>query len=147
MNYRFHGVFSLFLFSAAIVTGFLAIMNDSLTAGLIYAALAALSVVIILYAYCAKCEIKKDACRHMIPGKIATMMPHREADRYTVLDYCGVAIPLVIIFGFPQIWLAAHGTLILIFWLLVVLGLVEILIFVCRGCDNRKCPMCAIRNG
>jgi len=146
MRNRFHGVFSLILFSVAIVIGFFAILNDSFTSGVVYVGLVAISVLIILYAYCVKCEIREDSCRHVIPGKIASMMPRRASGRYTFLDYGGVALPLVVILGFPQIWLAGHRTLLFLFWVLVVLGLVEILIFVCCGCGNRKCPICALRN-
>jgi len=146
MRKRFHGVFSLFLIGAAVVIGIVVIMNDSFAVGLIYGGLTVVSVAIILYAYCAKCEIRNDACRHVIPGKIASMMPPRESGRYTFLDYCGVALPLVIILGFPQIWLMAHRGFIFLFWLLVIPGLIEILVFVCRGCGNRNCPVCALRN-
>jgi len=34
-----------------------------------------------------------------------------------------------------------HGLLAL-FWLLVTIGLVEILFFVCRNCRNANCPNC-----
>ena len=147
MKNRCHGVFSLILFGAAAGMALVVLWMKSPAAGLIYAVLATLSVGVILYAYCAKCDIRDDACRHVIPGKITSMLPVRKPGRYTFFDYCGVVLPMVFILGFPQWWLRDHTNLWIIFWLLVVLGLVEILIFVCRGCGNRHCPMCTLRNG
>ena len=43
-------------------------------------------------------------------------------------------------------WLLENIPLFILFWTCVVVGLVQILMNVCKGCENRKCVMRTFRN-
>jgi hypothetical protein len=146
MKNKFHGVFSLLLISGAVSIGLVSILINSVAFGIVYMALILVCNLIVLYAYCAKCECREDDCRHIFPGKIASLLPSREPGAYTFFDYAGVAVPMAVLLGFPQYWLLGKKSLFVLFWVLVAFGLIEILLYVCRGCGNKACPMCRIRN-
>jgi hypothetical protein len=59
------------------------------------------------------------------------------------MDYFWTALSLMALFGFPIPWLWRSTVLYFGYWLLLLLGLAEILFFVCRTCRNENCPMCS----
>jgi len=146
MNSRFHGVTSLLLESLAIVIGFAAVWQAHKVAGMMYAVLILAAVPLILYAYCSKCEIRLSGCRHVIPGQLTRLLPARDDGPYRVKDYAGLGLPIAILVLFPQPWLRDKLTLLILFWLCLVGGVVQILLQVCRGCGNQKCILCKRRN-
>ncbi len=146
MNSRFHGVTSLLLESLAIVIGFTAVWQAHKVAGVIYAILILAAVPVILYSYCSKCEVRLTGCRHVIPGQITRLLPARENEQYGILDYVGLTLPAAILVAYPQPWLLENLTLLILFWACLAGGLVQILLKVCKGCGNRKCIMCHLRN-
>lgn len=75
MNAKFHGITSLLLESLAILVGFAAIWQSQTSAAVFYIVLILVSVPIILYSYCSKCEIRLTGCRHVIPGQITRLLP------------------------------------------------------------------------
>ncbi len=145
MNSGFHGVTSLLLESLAIVIGFTAVWQAHKVAGVIYAILILAAVPVILYAYCSKCEVRLTGCRHVIPGQITRLLPARENEHYGILDYVGLTLPAAVLVAFPQPWLLENMLLLILFWVCLAGGLVQILLKVCKGCGNQKCIMCHLR--
>ena len=140
MNNKFHGVFSLILIFFSIVIGLLVIMNKSLSMGLLYIVIIFISPVIIVYSFCSKCICRLDSCGHILPGKLSKLLPSRKQNNYTMLDILGTFVSLTVLIIFPQVWLWENKIVLIIFWLFLFIALVEILLFVCRNCNNEKCP-------
>ena len=144
MKNNFHGVFSLVLILASVVIALSYILSVSPGWGFIYLGIIILANPIVLYAYCAKCLCRDDACSHVFPGKLTRLLPARKQGPYTIMDYFWTVLSLIALFGFPQIWLWQSTGLFFGYWLLLLLGLAEILFFVCRTCRNQNCPICSI---
>jgi len=141
---KFHGVLSLLLILASVIIAIGYMLGKSINWGLVYLGIVVLANPMVLYSYCAKCLCREDACSHVIPGWLTRLLPTRKAGPYSFMDYLGTALPLVALFGFPQIWLWQSKGLLILFWILVTIGLVEILLFVCRTCRNANCPNCTL---
>jgi hypothetical protein len=141
---KFHGVFSLLLISVAVVIAIVYLLSHSIGWGLVYLGIIMLANPIVLYSYCAKCLCREDACSHIIPGKLTHLLPIRRQGPYSFWDYFGTAISLVALFGFPQFWLWQSLAIFIFFWILLLAGLFEILLFVCRACSNTNCPNCTL---
>jgi len=146
MKSKFHGVTSLLLEGLAIVIGFMAIWQVNKAIGLFYAALILIAGPLILYAYCAKCEIRLTDCRHVFPGQLTRLLPEREDAPYNLRDYIGLVLSVIVLAAFPQPWLLDSMPLFILFWACVAVGLVQITLKVCKGCGNQKCVMCSLRN-
>lgn len=138
---KFHGVFSLILILAAVAMALFYILRISLGWGLVYLAIVILANPLILYSYCAKCSCRKTACSHILPGRLAQWLPARKPGPYSIMDYIGTATSLGILLGFPQVWLWHNLAMFILFWMVLLVGLVEILFFVCHACDNDHCPI------
>ncbi len=146
MKDNIHGVVSLMLILGAFATADAVLFNDHPGWGILYLLLVAILLPVVLYAYCAKCECREIGCRHVIPGPLTRLLPDRAPGPYHLLDYAGVGVPLAILVLVPQPLLIRHPLWLVLFWLLLITGTIQILLFVCRGCGNRKCPMCTLRN-
>lgn len=144
MGSKFHGAFSLILISLSVVIAAGHLIANSIGWGLFYLGILALANPMILYSYCAKCLCREDGCSHVLPGKLARLLPARKPGPYSFRDYLVTAISLAAVIGFPQFWLWRSKGLWILFWILVATGLVEILFFVCRSCRNANCPKCAL---
>lgn len=140
---RFHGLFSLVLVAASLLIGVYALMSDSIIAGIVYMAVIVVSIIVILYSYCSKCECRLNSCGHVIPGRLTRFLPERRDRGYNVFDYIGVLLPLAVIILLPQLSLWKNKILFSIFWVLLVIALIEIFFFVCTKCVNNKCPLCS----
>jgi len=147
LHNRFHGILSLLLITLAIIIGLIAILKSSLSIGLLYVAIILISCPVIVYSYCSKCDCRIDACGHVVIGKLTRLLPERQNSEYTALDYLGVLISFLFLFGFPLFWLWKNSLLLLLFITLSLLAYADILLFVCKGCQNHKCPVCIKRNG
>jgi hypothetical protein len=143
MKYNFHGVFSMILILASVIIARSYMLSGSPGWGLIYLGIIILASPTVLYIYCAKCLCKDDACSHVYPGKLTRLLPARKQGPYTFMDYFWTALSLIALFGFPLIWLWRSTVFYFGYWLLLLLGLAEILFFVCRTCRNENCPMCS----
>ena len=141
---KFHGAFSLLLILAAVVIALVYMLDVSPGWGFCYIAVIIIANPIVLYSYCAKCLCREDACSHVIPGKLTRLLPARKQGPYSFRDYSATAMSLAALVGFPQFWLWRSKGLWILFWILITIGLVEILFFVCRSCRNANCPNCAI---
>ena len=145
MKDRFHGVFSLLLILVAIIMALVYLWGQSVVMGLTYLAITLMAPPTVLYAYCAKCICRSDSCSHVFPGKLTRLLPARREGPYMLSDYFWTAVPLILLFAFPQYWLWQNKTLLIVFWLFLLAALMEVLLFVCRGCGNESCPICPCR--
>ena len=138
---KFHGVFSLILIIISVVIALIYLFQNSTGRGLAYLSIIIITNPIVLYSYCAKCLCREDACSHVLPGKLTRLLPARKPGPYSQMDFFSTAISLTVLFGFPQAWLWKNLAIFIAFWILLIVGLVEILFFVCRTCSNDNCPM------
>ncbi len=143
---RFYGVTSLLLVGLAMGVGLAAIWQIDKSAAALYVLCILVGVPLILYAYCAKCEIRLTGCRHVLPGQVTRLLPARQNEPYTFFDYMGLGLPMLVLVVFPQPWLLGITPLFMLFWACLAGGLVQILLRVCNGCGNRKCLLCRLRN-
>lgn len=144
MNNKFHGVLSLLLILASVFIAIVYMLSKSTNWGLVYLGIVVLANPMVLYSYCAKCRCREDACSHVIPGRLTRLLPTRKAGPYSFMDYLGTALPLVALFGFPQVWLWQNKALFIAYWSLLLTGLIEIWFRVCRTCSNTNCPNCKL---
>ncbi len=70
MSARIHGIASLLLTGAAYGTALAVLLQASVLAGSIYAAILMISLTAIIYSYCGKCLCRMGACAHILPGLI-----------------------------------------------------------------------------
>ena len=146
MKSRFHGVFSLMMICAAVFVALIGLLDQSgaVVGGYILILIAA--PVIVVYSYCSKCVCRDDACGHVFPGMLTKILPQRKQGPYSIADMAGTALSLGLLFGYPQFWLWQNRLLFIVFWILSAVALMEILLFVCKGCKNENCPVCVLRN-
>ena len=141
---KFHGAFSLILILISVVIALGYMLINSMGWGIVYLGTIVVANPIVLYSYCAKCLGREDACSHIIPGKLTRLLPIRKQGPYSFWDYFATALSLTALLGFPQFWLWQSKGIFTLFWILVTIGLVEILFFVCRTCRNANCPNCTL---
>ncbi len=145
MKDQFHGVFSLILIIAAIVIGLFHVFGESNLMGIGYLAIVLISTAIILYAFCAKCVCRDDSCRHVFPGKLTRLFPSRQQGPYHFGDLFWTVLALAALFLFPQPWLWNDKGLLIAFWAIAIVAIIEIQFFVCTGCGNKGCPIQRLR--
>lgn len=142
MGSRFHGVLSLVLIFAVVVMALIYLFGLSVRLGLVYLAIIVVANPLVIYAYCAKCLCRENACGHTLPGKLTQFLPQRKQGPYTVSDYFWAGIALAALLSFPQPWLWQNSILFTVFWISLIGGLIEILFLVCPRCQNKQCPNC-----
>ena len=141
MKHKFHGLVSLVLILVAIIIALTFMQHHSSSLGLIYLLIIVSSIPTILFSYCAKCTCKDGACSHVVPGMLTRLLPKRKQGPYTKADFFWTAVSLTALLGFPQIWLWKSKPLFVLYWILLFIGLLEILSLVCRACSNQNCPV------
>jgi len=141
MKGQLHGMISLVLILLSIIVALSALISESVTLGVGYLVIALVSPLIILYAFCAKC-LCREACRHVLPGRLTRFFPKRPQTDYTRSDIFWTVVPLMALFIFPQFWIWKNKALFFLFWILCLAGVLEIFLLVCRGCRNTRCPIC-----
>jgi hypothetical protein len=146
MNRKFHGIFSMVLAGVAVALGLFAIARESWLMGLLHVVICVVASVIVVYAFCAKCPCRLHDCAHVLPIKLTTLLPPRKEGPYTALDIVGMSVPLLLIFLFPRFWLWKNPIFLVIFWVLCAAAAIEIVYYVCKGCQNTYCPVCTLRN-
>lgn len=139
---KIHGIISLTMLMVPFIVGLYAVITASFNAGILYAVLLLVLPVIIIYSFCTKCSCKSEGCGHVMPGKIAGLMPDKSGQNYTGRDMAGVIIPFLILVIFPQPWLYTNTLLPIIFWVVLAASLAYIRLYVCIGCENTECPFC-----
>jgi len=136
-----HGIISLIFAGIAIFMGIVAVFADNMLVAILYVIANLLGFLIIVYSFCTKCA-GRTKCGHIILGKITKFLPSREQSNYTFFDYAGVVVPFLFIVVFPQFYLIKHIWMLVLFWILMLIAVVEINKYVCTACVNSKCPMC-----
>lgn len=104
-----------------------------------YVAIALVSTLAILYAWCAKCPCRSH-CGHVLPGKIAAIFKSRPSGPYAPLEFAIAGLALLLLLGLPQIWLWQNMGLFIAFWAMFAVAVTQIRLIVCRACDNTYCP-------
>jgi hypothetical protein len=140
MNRQIHGLLSLLILAAAVVTATVAILQTSVLWAVLYIIGIFLSCLVLIYSFCTKCPCRKTGCGHVIPGKLTRFFPPREEGPYTFSDRTGVVVPIVFMIVFPQYWLLSHPTFFYLFVGFCLIAAADIQFFVCKGCNNRFCP-------
>jgi hypothetical protein len=143
MNRQIHGILSLLILAAAVITATVAILQTSVMWALLYILGIFLSSLVVIYSFCTKCPCRNTDCGHVIPGKLTQLFPPREEGPYTFWDRTGVVVPIVFLIVFPQYWLLSHTLYFYIFVALCLIAAADIQFFVCKGCQNRFCPFFA----
>ena len=136
---QFHGISSLGLVLAAITLAAVGIFQISWVVGVVYLVSCAVASLTILYVYCAKCPCPMH-CGHVFPGKIVLYFKSRTPGTYKNAELIVTGLALTLLIGFPQAWLWQHPGLLIAFWLMVAIAVIQIRTVVCRICDNIYCP-------
>jgi uncharacterized membrane protein YuzA (DUF378 family) len=137
-----HGCISVLFVIAAMMIGFIAILKFSLLFAVCFATLTIIAYCVIAAVYCSKCNCR-DTCNHLFVGMLSKAISRPNNKPYTKSDmFYGAALPIGITVILPQFWLLKSPSLLLSFWGLLLIGATEIILFVCKGCRNRKCSMC-----
>jgi hypothetical protein len=136
-----YGILGLLLVALAIITGFVAIIIESVEYALIYLAVIVICVLGVLYSYCAKCKCKDMACGHIYPGKIVKYLSKREQTNYTNIDKAIFVVCMFLVFFFPQPWLIRNFLLLTVFWILVITRAIILVKKTCQVCMNDICPL------
>ena len=140
MNRQIHGIFSLLILFAAVLTATLAIVQSSVIWAVLYLVGILLSCLVVLYSFCVKCPCRNTDCRHVIPGRLTRFFPRREEGPYTFWDKTGLVVPIVFMTVFPQYWLLKHPVHFYLFVVFLLIAAEDIQFFVCKGCTNCFCP-------
>ena len=146
MDIRFHGVFSMTLLFSSLIMGLVFIAGESTALAIVYGIIIIVSFVIIVYAYCPKCNCRFDSCAHILPGLLTKILPEREQTEYTNLDMVGVILPLAITVLFPILWLWQDKIALAIYLAVIAIGIMEIRLILCPKCSNAKCTICPKQN-
>ncbi len=146
MSYRVHGVVSLLVIFGALILGLVVISWESSTLAGLYGGLLLVSSLLIIFSFCTSCRCGQDSCGHVFPGMIAKIFPGREGP-YTALDFIATGTAILVMVGFPQYWLWEHTAPFIIFWILVLISVIDIRRFVCVSCENSQCHLCSSTEG
>lgn len=137
-----HGFVSVIFVIAAMTIGFVAIFRDSAVLATFFAMIVAFVYCVIAVVFCSKCCCR-DTCNHLFVGILSKVLSKSKTTPYTNWDMLfGAILPIGIAIILPQFWLIKFPTLLLSFWILLLIGATEIILFVCKGCRNTKCSMC-----
>ena len=139
-NKRIHGIISLLIAGAAILTGFLAVCSADLYMALAYLMVIIASPFAVTYFFCSKCPCRFGKCAHVLPAKLTKIYKSRKNTKYEFIDYFVTVSALLLLFGIPQFWLIKNTWLMMIFWVLSIVAFAEIRSFICVKCGNQLCP-------
>ena len=140
MSTRFHGIMSISLVAISILIAIVTVFQATPALGLVYLIGCAVAPLGIVYAFCAKCPCRTH-CAHVLFGKLAMALTHRQPGPYTPVEMSAVALALLWLLGVPQFWLWQTPLWLALFWLLNAVAVIQIRIAVCPACDNACCPL------
>jgi hypothetical protein len=146
MQNNTHGVISIFLIFMAIAVALGAVLPKSPGMGLMYLCVVGVCFINIVISYCAKCPCRDKDCLHVIPGKVAKILPKRKEGPYSFADILSTLISIGAILMIPHLWLVYNIPSLVLFWLLIIVAGLEIVILVCPDCSNGYCFLCPRRN-
>jgi hypothetical protein len=139
MRTQLHGITSLGFVGIATLIAAVTMFQISLPLGGAYLLICGIASPVILYAFCAKCPCQAH-CGHVFPGRVAKVFKRRPASPYTAGEVTMTGMMLLLLVGLPQFWLWQSPWILVAFWGLYAIALVQIRTVVCRACDNIYCP-------
>ena len=141
-KHRAHGLFSLIFLSIAFVTAIATfILNGYEIVGMVYLGIIIFCVLLVVRFFCSKCMCGAKKCSHLFIGALTAFFKDRKGEDYKMADIVITMFCLAVLFLFPQYWLWSFTVPAIIFITMSMVGILEILLFVCRGCENEKCPL------
>lgn len=141
MSHMFHGWISLIMIATLLVISIASLITSSIIVVAGYLLISLFGGMVVVYSFCAKCPIRITGCRHIIIGPLTRILPQRKEAPYTAVDIFFTTIAIVAIVGFPQVSLITKIPLFISYWITAILLVVEIVLFICRGCGNVYCPV------
>ncbi|MFO7732635.1 MAG: hypothetical protein R6X21_03190 [Candidatus Aminicenantes bacterium] len=138
---RFHGVLTLALLIASLLVGLVAVALKSAPAAVLYGLMVLAGLPTIVYLFCGKCVCRGKACLMVLPGRLSFRLPPRKTEAYTKADFAGILGTLTLLALFPQYWLWQTKPLFIAFLILILAAHAEVMLFVCRACENCRCPV------
>ena len=139
MKSKFHGIFSFTLMSLSYLLAIVIVYNSSVNFALLYILVIFVSSFLIVYSFCTKCACRGKGCAHLLPGKLAGLLPKREQGEYSKLDIVGTIVGIAAIISFPQYWLWQQKIVFVVFWVVQIIAVLEVKCFVCGQCENHIC--------
>ncbi len=136
---KFHGILSLALISVAALVGLYSLIPKGPWLLLFYGAIIFTAPFVIVYSWCRKCICSEYKCAHVIPAMLSKIFRRAKSMKYSCFDYIGVIVPMGLVILFPQFALFQNKPLFALFWVLLIIGALEIRFFVCSNCDNKAC--------
>jgi len=138
---RLHGLLTLVFLVLALLVGLAGIALKDALAALLYVLMIAAGVPAIVYLFCGKCVCRGERCLMVFPGRMSMRLPTRKTDAYTRADFAGILGTLVLLAAFPLYWLWQTKPLFVLFAILGMAAHAEVLIVVCKACENCRCPV------
>ena len=138
---RFHGVLTLALLIACLLVGLVAVALRSTPAAVLYGLIILVGLPVIVYLFCGKCACRGEGCLMLFPGRLSMRLPARKTDAYTRADFAGILGTLVLLAVFPLYWLWQSKPLLVLFAVLGMAAHAEVALFVCKACENCRCPV------
>jgi len=140
------GIMSMVVIGAGILMGLVFLGLKSLTLGLIYSGISALSIYSVLMNYCRKCpHSMNNSCQHVLPGRIAKKLPYKKTGKYTIVELAIVLVVILVTFIFPIIYIYSNYLQLGIYLGLWIYGTLLLRVKVCPNCYNRWCVVCPNR--
>lgn len=139
-RYNLHGIISLIFVIIAFIIGIVFTTIQNIWLGFILIAALVLFFIFVPKHVCSKCPMREQ-CGHVVMGKISIQLSSYCPDKFNLKDLLillTTAVPLVVV---PQFFLFSKPPFIFIFWIFMIISIVEILLFVCPNCSNIKCPL------
>ena len=129
------------LLLAALLVGLVGIALKSALAAVLYALMILVGLPALVYLFCGKCVCRGERCLMLFPGRLSLRLPPRKTETYTKADFAGILGTLVLLGAFPIYWLWQTKLLLVLFAVLGMAAHGEVALFVCKACDNCRCPV------
>jgi len=141
MTPRAHGVLTLGLLLLAFLTGLVGVALVAPLPAILYGALIAAGLPLLVFLFGGKCLCRGKRCVMVYPGRLSLHMPDRPSATYTRTGFTGILGTLVVLSVFPLYWLWQTKGLLILFAVLGMAAHAEIVMVVCRACENCRCPV------
>jgi len=138
---RTHGVLTLLLLLLALLIGLVGIALVAVLPALLYALIIAAGLPLVVYLFCGKCVCRGERCLMVYPGRLSMRLPDRRGEAYTKADAAGIIGTLALLAVFPLYWLWQTTPLLVLFVVLAFAAHAEVMLVVCRACENCRCPV------
>ena len=137
-----HGTISISMRFTALLLAMFVLFKYSILIAVVYILAIGLFLYLVASVYCSKCQTR-DNCNHLFIGSLSKVISEYKDESYTSRDIIiGAAIPFVIVIALPQFWLFKNLYYFIAYWILFVIAGLEVSLFVCSACANKKCMMC-----